>query len=87
MPRLRLLCEQALRGLSSPLHRAINSTDIDADIGYGIEIPPATLTRDLTAMLGDQQFADVRFVIEVYHAARNTTVSSNFMLYSCFAVG
>lgn len=61
MPRLRLLCDQALRGLSSPLDSASKSFDVE----FGLDTPPVTLTRDLTALLGDQQFADVRFVVEV----------------------
>ena len=61
MPRLRMLCDQALRGLSSPLDSASKSYDVD----FGLDTPPVTLTRDLTALLGDQQFADVRFVVEV----------------------
>jgi len=60
VPRLQLLCDHAVQALAN--HEQID--DNPQLLEYGLEIPPSTITRDLSNMLGDQQFADVRFVVE-----------------------
>ena len=60
VPRLQLLCDHAIQALLS--HDQIDNNP--PTLEYGLEVPPSTITRDLSNMLGDQQFADVRFVIE-----------------------
>ena len=61
VPRLQLLCDHALQALVS--HEQMVG-DVIQTLEYGLEVPPATITRDLSNMLGDQQFADVKFIIE-----------------------
>jgi hypothetical protein len=74
MPRLQLLCEGYLRALSE-FKELVNGDDADDPDASpeaflfalpkpSIEIPPSTLSRDLGALVGDKQFADVRFIAE-----------------------
>lgn len=57
MPRLQILCDRFLR-----LLRASDSGDASAITD--LELPPPTLARDLSALVGDPEFADVRFIAE-----------------------
>lgn len=61
IPRLQLLCDRFLR-----LIRAgdpLGSSNPEATLG-DLEMPPPTLARDLSALVGDPEFADVRFIAE-----------------------
>lgn len=61
IPRLQLLCDRFLR-----LIRAgdpLGSTNPEATLG-DLEMPPPTLARDLSTLVGDPEFADVRFIAE-----------------------
>lgn len=60
IPRLQLLCDRFLR-----LLRAGDVGRNPEDTSSGeIELPPPTLARDLSALVGDPEFADVRFIAE-----------------------
>ena len=62
IPRLLLICQQLLlvrNSLSNPTSEDI----LDAEEGLlGLELPPSHLTGDISALLGDLQYADVRFI-------------------------
>lgn len=61
IPRLQLLCDRFLR-----LIRAgdpLGSNNPEVALG-DLEMPPPTLARDLSALVGDPEFADVRFIAE-----------------------
>lgn len=76
--RLKLLCDNLLSTLSIIMlsNQRINSDDDDSsdmmsrnevaeELNKVIaDMPPTTLARDLGALIGDPQFADVRFIIE-----------------------
>ena len=59
VPRLQVICDHALRAIAS-LDSYVESFGTE----YGLELPPVTLSRDLSNMLGDQQFGDIKFVTE-----------------------
>lgn len=62
MPRLQLLCDRFLRLLRTP---DLSTTEPDATpFGDLSELPPPTLARDMSALVGDPEFADVRFIAE-----------------------
>jgi alpha-tubulin suppressor-like RCC1 family protein len=64
MPRLQLLCERMLRVINAADFAASNDNP-EFDIPkLEMELPPMTLSRDLGSIVGDPQFADVRFVAE-----------------------
>lgn len=66
LPRLQVICERLLLALST----AEQATDRSENLlrasahSLGLEIPPPTLSRDLGSLVGDQSFADVRFIAE-----------------------
>ena len=63
IPRLKILCER----LQSALYSAEmlrNDDFATEDILKGFDMPPPTLARDLGSMVGDEQYADVRFIAE-----------------------
>ena len=69
MPRLQLLSERFLRllrsaaaggGGGSGSSNKLSGADDDEEI----EMPPPTLARDLSSLVGDPEFADVRFIAE-----------------------
>lgn len=79
IPRLHLLCERFLLLLQQPhaLNHHQDTTNSGSDLSQEHddnataqsihqldELPPATLSRDLGNLLGDPDFADVRFVAE-----------------------
>jgi len=61
MPRLQILCERFLMLLRDP-----SSAGKEGRSGGKMELdmPPPTLSRDLSSMVADPQFADVRFIAE-----------------------
>ena len=59
IPRLQLLCERFLGVLASA-----QEGSAEEDAATALDMPPPTLSRDLSALVGDPQFADVRFVAE-----------------------
>ena len=60
IPRLQLLCDRFLRLLrAGDVGRNPEDTSSSE-----IELPPPTLARDLSALVGDPEFADVRFIAE-----------------------
>jgi hypothetical protein len=59
MPRLQILADrflQLLRSAEPSLYRP--------NVTLDLELPPPTLARDLSALVGDPEFADVRFIAE-----------------------
>ena len=69
IPRLQLLCDRFLRLLraSSEYGSSSSSAAGDRDLSshsLDLEMPPPTLARDLSALVGDSEFADVRFIAE-----------------------
>jgi len=58
IPRLQILCER-LEKIYNVSIRPVDDTDT-----AGFELPPPTLSRDLGSLVGDTQFADVRFIAE-----------------------
>lgn len=70
LPRLQLLAERLLALLQVPhslndidgMHNLQSDESIDTTLLD--ELPPPTLSRDLGNMLGDPDFADVRFIAE-----------------------
>jgi alpha-tubulin suppressor-like RCC1 family protein len=70
MTRLFLLAERFLDILTTVVGNRINNnnTDTDTDRKRGKQLvddlPPPTLVRDLGGLLGDPEFADVRFIAE-----------------------
>lgn len=60
IPRLQILCER----LEKIYHVTLKPTEEDTNSVMGFELPPPTLSRDLGGLVGDTQFADVRFVAE-----------------------
>ncbi len=71
MPRLTLICERFLDILSKRDYAAsLASTTTTSTTTTGvmelpvIEMPPSTLAKDLGSMVGDPEFADVRFIAE-----------------------
>ena len=63
IPRLQVLCENLL---SSFAEFELNAASEDSQFfsKLFIEMPPPTLARDLGAIVGDPEFADVRFIAE-----------------------
>ena len=59
IPRLQILCER----LEKIYNVTLRPTEEESD-NIGFELPPPTLSRDLGALVGDTQFADVRFIAE-----------------------
>lgn len=67
MPRLEIMCSRFMHLLKHDV-----TLDAAKDGGggggrvldLGIDIPPPTLARDLSALVADPEFADVRFVAE-----------------------
>eukprot|EP01038_Epipyxis_sp_PR26KG_P006372 gene6372-8776_t len=59
MPRLQLLCEYFIKVLkpTTILEKGVFSYD-------NSELPPSTLARDLGALVGDSDLADIRFIAE-----------------------
>ncbi|CAM9122664.1 unnamed protein product, partial [Ectocarpus fasciculatus] len=70
LPRLQIICHQLLQLHTSSSKSNIRQTDIDGDgttsrtAGIGVEVVPATLARDFGSIVGDPQYADVRFIAE-----------------------
>lgn len=73
IPRLQILCEHLLKVLVDMELTSIDDEGLNAHSGMNsnrasmsltLELPPVTLARDLGSMVGDPQFADVRFVAE-----------------------
>lgn len=60
IPRLQLLCEYVIA--ANDTLEALDDEDLSAR--KQLDVPPLTLTRDLGALVGDPQFADVRFLAE-----------------------
>lgn len=61
IPRLQLLCERFLRLLrAGDLLQSGTEDGLSGDL----DLPPPTLARDLSALVGDPEFADVRFIAE-----------------------
>eukprot|EP01041_Mallomonas_annulata_P005173 gene5173-10344_t len=60
LPRLQLICQRLLH----VRHILMEEPSLVPSDGgeLGLELPQATLARDLGSLLGDPQFADVRFV-------------------------
>jgi len=70
IPRLQILCERLLKCLSEA--ELARSDDMAwADIS-AFDLPPPTLARDLGSLVGDPEYADVRFIAEgrTLHAHR-----------------
>ena len=70
IPRLQILCERLLKCLSeAELARSDDMAWVDIS---AFDLPPPTLARDLGALVGDPEYADVRFVAEgrTLHAHR-----------------
>jgi hypothetical protein len=59
MPRLTLICERFLDILSKK--ESTRSSIMELPV---IEMPPSTLAKDLGSMVGDPEFADIRFIAE-----------------------
>ena len=72
IPRLQVLSEHLIQVLmdmeiTTSTSSDNNSADIShakASVSMTLELPPVTLSRDLGSLVGDPQFADVRFVAE-----------------------
>lgn len=70
LPRLQVICDRLLSALSTAEQATERSEDLlktmrrDGGVGLGLDMPPPTLARDLGSLVGDQQFADIRFVAE-----------------------
>jgi len=65
MPRLQLLCTRFLRLLRhGGSQDDVGTAAAAADDVTLMDVPPPTLARDLSAMVGDPEFADVRFIAE-----------------------
>lgn len=56
IPRLQILCERLEK-----IYNVSIRPDDDVDIAE-FDLPPPTLSRDLGSLVGDTQFADVRFI-------------------------
>mmetsp|Transcript_32616 Transcript_32616/g.47042 ORF Transcript_32616/g.47042 Transcript_32616/m.47042 type:complete len:372 (-) Transcript_32616:187-1302(-) len=81
LPRLALLCDTFLR-LVATVHAADTNTTIHGISGReGLalpwELPPPTLARDLGSLVGDTEFADVRFIAEGRAIAAHRFVLEN----------
>lgn len=61
IPRLQLLCDRFLRLIRAGDPQG--SSTLESHLG-DLDMPPPTLARDLSAMVGDPEFADVRFIAE-----------------------
>ena len=73
MPRLQLLCDRFLRLLRAgetvswgreALDSGGDKENSSSSFWSDAEMPPPTLARDLSALVGDPEFADVRFIAE-----------------------
>lgn len=61
MPRLQLLCDRFIDIISKSMQSSLNTSGMDS---LAEDLPPPTLSRDLGSMIGDPEFADVRFIAE-----------------------
>jgi hypothetical protein len=74
MPRLQILCERFLTLLRDPSSMKGGKGSGGSGVGGGggigsgggmeLDMPPPTLARDLSSLVADPQFADVRFIAE-----------------------
>ena len=70
IPRLQLLCERLLKCVNEA--ELANRDDMAWAGLTSVDLPPPTLARDLGALVGDPEYADVRFIAEgrTLHAHR-----------------
>lgn len=64
MPRLQLLAEQLLTHMLTHMYMPLPTAEELPGSSAGLLDPSVTLVRDLGSLVGDPQFADVRFVAE-----------------------
>ena len=69
IPRLQIICERLLDCLTlAEMARnddLIAISDSQSSVGVSsVDMPPSTLARDLGTLVGDPEFADVRFIAE-----------------------
>lgn len=65
IPRLQIMCHQLLQLHTSTKNKSMDEGGITSrTAGIGMEVVPATLARDFGGIVGDPQYADVRFIAE-----------------------
>jgi len=64
IPRLEIVSQRILHVLTVAERTHKGHPNPTAIHEFGLELPPVTLTRDLGSMVGDPQYADVRFFAE-----------------------
>jgi alpha-tubulin suppressor-like RCC1 family protein len=66
IPRLQIMCHQLLRLHTSSGGRGDESDEgaTSRTAGIGVEVVPATLARDFGGLVGDPQYADIRFITQ-----------------------
>jgi alpha-tubulin suppressor-like RCC1 family protein len=65
IPRLQVLCKCLVAANTAlELSRLGVTADDDSMADFHFERPPTTLSKDLSALVGDPQFADVRFLVD-----------------------
>lgn len=67
LPRLQIICERLLAALSTAgmgTDRSETLLRAKSRAALGLEMPPPTLARDLGNLVGDPEFADIRFIAE-----------------------
>ena len=64
MPRLEIMCSRFMYLLKHDVTLDASKNGDGRVLDLGIDIPPPTLARDLSALVADPEFADVRFVAE-----------------------
>ena len=69
IPRLQIMCHQLLQlhsggSKSTKLLDEDNEGETSRTAGIGVEIVPVTLARDFGNIVGDPQYADLRFITE-----------------------